>query len=59
MAIDRAPREVAAHNNLAVVCMMTGRLDEARKEITAAEEAGFMVAQRFKNALALSEPPVH
>ena len=41
----------AAHNNLAVIYMMTGRLDEARREITAAEEAGFTVSPLFKEDL--------
>lgn len=40
-----------AHNNLAVVCMMTGKFDEAQKEIKAAEESGFRVNPRFKEDL--------
>lgn len=47
-AIRRRGNLGAAHNNLAVTCMMTGRLEEARKEIRAAEEAGFYVSGRFK-----------
>ena len=48
----------AAHNNLAVVFMVTGRLDEAREEVAAAEEAGFRVAQRFKTDLESRERDV-
>jgi tetratricopeptide (TPR) repeat protein len=38
----------AAHNNLAVICMMSGRLEEAEREIKAAEKAGFTVSPQFK-----------
>jgi tetratricopeptide (TPR) repeat protein len=38
----------AAHNNLAVICMLSGRLDEAEREIKAAEKAGFPVSPQFK-----------
>jgi tetratricopeptide (TPR) repeat protein len=41
----------AAHNNLAVICMLTGRLDEATREVEAAEKAGFTVSSRFKEDL--------
>lgn len=41
----------AAHNNLAVICMMTGRLDEAKREVKAAEKAGFPVNSQFKKDL--------
>lgn len=47
-AIRRRGNLGAAHNNLAVICMMTGRIEEARKEIRAAEQAGFHVSGRFK-----------
>ena len=47
-AIRRRGNLGAAHNNLAVICMMTGRLEEARTEIRAAEEAGFYVSGQFK-----------
>lgn len=40
-----------AHNNLAVVYMMTGRLEEAEKEMKAAEKAGYAVNPRFKDDL--------
>jgi len=41
----------AAHNNLAVVCMLTGRYEEARTEIRAAEAAGFFVSPGLKDDL--------
>ncbi len=37
-----------AHNNLAVVYMLTGRLDEADKEVALAEKAGFKVHAGLK-----------
>jgi tetratricopeptide (TPR) repeat protein len=40
-----------AHNNLAVVYMMTGRFDEAEGSIKAAERAGFRVSPQFKQDL--------
>jgi Flp pilus assembly protein TadD len=40
-----------AHNNLAVICFLTGRLDEAEKEMKAAEKSGFAVNPRFKDDL--------
>jgi hypothetical protein len=40
-----------AHNNLAVVCMLTGKLDEAQIEMKAAEASGFRVNPRFKEDL--------
>jgi len=41
----------AAHNNLAVICMMTGRLGEAEEEMKRAEKAGFPVNPLFKKDL--------
>ena len=41
-----------AHNNLAVVYMLTGRLDDAAKEVSLAEKAGFRVNPEFKKDLA-------
>jgi len=41
----------AAHNNLAVIYMLTGRFDEAEREIKAAEKAGFAVSSQFKQDL--------
>ena len=40
-----------AHNNLAVIYMLTGRLEEAGREIQAAEKAGFTVSSQFKQDL--------
>lgn len=37
-----------AHNNLAVVYMLTGRLAQAEKEIALAEQAGFKVSPQLK-----------
>jgi Flp pilus assembly protein TadD len=39
------------HNNLAVVCMVTGRYDEAEREVQLAEKAGFRVSPAFKEEL--------
>lgn len=51
-AAIRAKGELgAAHNNLAVIYMVTGRFEEARREIIAAEEAGFTVSSLFKEDL--------
>jgi Tfp pilus assembly protein PilF len=41
----------AAHNNLAVIYMMTKRLEEADAEAQEAEKAGFAVSPRFKDDL--------
>ncbi len=41
----------AAHNNLAVIYLMTKRLDEAVAAATAAEKAGFALSPRFKDDL--------
>jgi tetratricopeptide (TPR) repeat protein len=38
-----------AHNNLAVVYLLTGRLDEAEKAVQKAERAGFRVNPQLKN----------
>jgi Flp pilus assembly protein TadD len=40
-----------AHNNLAVVCMLTGRFAEAEAEVKAAEKAGFRVNPQLKEDL--------
>jgi tetratricopeptide (TPR) repeat protein len=40
-----------AHNNLAVVCMMTNRFGEAEEEIKLAEKAGYRVNPQFKEDL--------
>jgi Flp pilus assembly protein TadD len=46
LAVD--PKLGEAHNNLAVVCLLTGRLDEADVEIRMAEKAGFRVNPQLK-----------
>ncbi len=38
------PKLGEAHNNLAVVLVLTGRLDDAEREMKAAEKAGFRVS---------------
>ncbi len=45
------PRSGDAHNNLAVVCMLDGRLDEAEREVRLAEKAGVEVNPRLKQEL--------
>jgi len=45
------PRLGEAHNNLAVVCLLTGRFEEADQEIKAAEKAGFKVNPQLKEDL--------
>jgi tetratricopeptide (TPR) repeat protein len=54
-AIKTNDRLGAAHNNLAVVFMMTGRFAESRAEVAAAERAGFAVDPRFKRDLVARE----
>ncbi|HKC14059.1 MAG TPA: tetratricopeptide repeat protein [Vicinamibacteria bacterium] len=51
-AIKVKPGFGEAHNNLAVVYMLTGRFDEAEGEIKLAEKAGFRVSPKFKDDLA-------
>jgi tetratricopeptide (TPR) repeat protein len=50
-AIAGNPRMGEAHNNLAVIHMINGRLDEAEKEVRLAEQAGFKVNPMFKDDL--------
>jgi Flp pilus assembly protein TadD len=45
-AVDPGIGEI--HNNLAVVCMLTGRLDEAERELDLAEKAGFKVNPQLR-----------
>jgi tetratricopeptide (TPR) repeat protein len=47
LEVDAGIGEV--HNNLAVVCMLTGRYDEAEEEIQLAEKNGFRVSQGLKD----------
>lgn len=47
-AIRVDPSFGEAHNNLAVVYMVTGRLALAEREIALAEQAGFKVSDQFK-----------
>jgi tetratricopeptide (TPR) repeat protein len=42
------PKIGEAHNNLAVICMLTGRYPEAEAEIKAAEKSGFKVNPQLK-----------
>jgi tetratricopeptide (TPR) repeat protein len=46
LAVDPTIGEV--HNNLAVVCMLTERYDEAEKEVALAEKTGFKVSPSLK-----------
>lgn len=46
-----------AHLNLAVVAMLTGRLDEAEKEVALAEKAGFKVPQGLKDDIRKRRAP--
>jgi len=51
-AIEADPKAGEAHNNLAVVLTLTGRFDEADKEIALAEKSGFRVNPELKKDLA-------
>ena len=50
-AIKVEPTFGEAHNNLAVVYMITGRYDQAEQEIALAEKSGFQVSPRLKEDL--------
>ena len=50
-AIASDPKLGEAHNNLAVVYMQSGRLDEAAREINLAEKSGHRVNPQFKEDL--------
>lgn len=57
-AAIRADRTVGeAHNNLGVVYMLTGRLDEAEAELKLAEKNGFEVNRDLKHELAERRKP--
>ena len=51
-ALEEKPGLGEAHQNLAVVCMLSGRLDEAKTEVAAAEKAGVKVPQGLKDEIA-------
>jgi len=50
-ALDVDPKLGQAHNNLAVVYMLTKRFDEAEAEVKAAEKTGFRVNPQLKEDL--------
>ena len=50
-AAEVNPKLGEAHNNLAVIYMQTGRLDEADAELKLAEKNGFRVNPQFKDDL--------
>jgi len=50
-AIKVSPKFGEAHNNLAVIYMITGRLGLAEKEIALAEQSGFKVNPKLKDDL--------
>ncbi len=50
-AIKADKKLAAAHNNLAVIYMLTGRFREAHASIAAAEQSGFRVSAQFKHDL--------
>jgi protein O-GlcNAc transferase len=51
-ALKINPKYGQVHNNLAVICMMSGRLDEAEEHVKAAEKSGLKVGREFKEELA-------
>jgi tetratricopeptide (TPR) repeat protein len=51
LAIKADKKLGAAHNNLAVIHMLSGRFQEARASMAAAEQAGFRVSAQFKHDL--------
>ena len=54
-AVRANDRLGAAHNNLAVIFMLTGRFEQAHTAIRSAEKAGFAVDKRLKADLAARE----
>jgi tetratricopeptide (TPR) repeat protein len=50
-ALEVDPRSGDAHNDLAVILMLTGRLEEARREVERAESAGVKVSPRLKEEI--------
>jgi tetratricopeptide (TPR) repeat protein len=55
LAVEVDPKLGEAHNNLAVICMLTGRYAEAQLEIAAAEKSGVRVNPQFKEDLKKSQ----
>lgn len=51
-ALEQKPDLGEGHLNLAVVCMLTGRLDEAKAEVAAAEKSGVKVPPGLKDDIA-------
>jgi tetratricopeptide (TPR) repeat protein len=49
--LDLEPGSGDAHNNLAVVLMLTGRLEEAEREVKLAEKAGVPVNPRLEDEI--------
>lgn len=47
----RTPRSGDAHNNLAVVLMLRGQLDDAQREVRLAEKARVSVSPRIKDEI--------
>jgi tetratricopeptide (TPR) repeat protein len=47
-AIEANPKLGEAHNNIAVIYMQTGRVEQALQELSLAEKAGFKVNPQFK-----------
>ena len=50
-AIEANPNSGETHTNLAILYMTTGRLDQADKEVTLAEQTGFKVHPGLKDEL--------
>ena len=50
-ALNADPTTGEAHNNLAVLYMLTGRLDDSTKEVSLAEKSGYKVNPQFKQDL--------
>ena len=56
-ALAQKPDLGEGHLNLAVVCMLTGRLDEADREVALAEKAGVRVPPGLKDDIAKRRAP--
>jgi Tfp pilus assembly protein PilF len=55
LALKVDPKLGEAHNNLAVICMLTGRYAEAQLEVASAEKSGLRVNPQFKEDLKKSQ----